>query len=637
MIKKLLNKKKLLLLVSFFYLFTNVNIYGMEKDNINKEENNQVQQDSPLTMESIYENTIKKNKESILNFIKEELLKKNKEIILNSIDIYYTDEKKTTTEKLEKKTLNNRNIYNLINQYISNKEEKNLKIFLIKSYKNKEINDKNILINKTIYEYLFKIVKEYNTYKKDTNIRNILNDIFILKSKDKDTDNISQNIEKIATEKKDELKKILDILLKTKISSFEEIEKLIGDNLTQGKKNFAEFRKSFSKTNLEKTKKKLAMIKAKFDFSTELYNIIITNFDKFSESDKFKDSTLYKNLEKYINDFYEKIDNEKYKKINASFIENKKIFSDKIINNINKIIEKFNLFYKEKNDDILKNSKIKDILKIFLKNDPIILHINALFDKEENKLENYYYANLNESKKYPDMNKTFENLKTYAKEISNFLKEYNIENFYKKNDKYDEELIIEDSKKLIEHNSKIEVTYIEHTIKEEIELLKEEIELKKEEIEKNKKENNSTNNTSLENDIKTKEKEIEILEKQKIEKIKEEDLKKEKGLKEFEGKLKKDKKSFKDELNLKEEIEKLINNFATLHKDEYNKIMNIKSKTTTTTAPLASSTRAHAGGGAKHSVRKGAPVKRGGITKGRKGNRSSNKGKRKQTKKSKKK
>jgi len=217
------------------------------------------------------------------------------------------------------------------------------------------------------------------------------------------------------------------------------------------------------------------------------------------------------------------------------------------------------------------------------------------------------------------MNKTFENLKTYAKEISDFLREYNIENFYKKDDKFNLELIIEDAKKLIEHNFKIEVAYIEHTTKEEIELKRIENAISKKEFEKSIDEKDKEKNKKIEENNKKEDEKlaniIKTLEETKSQNIKKKEEEKEKTLKGFKEKLNSDEKSFKNEsnVNINEEIKKLVDNFATLHKDEYDKIMHNKPTTaTTTTTTAAAPAKTTVGGGATNGGGKGAPAKKGG-------------------------
>jgi len=94
MIKKFLNKKKLLLLVSFFYLFTNINVYGMdqqeqkidilEEQNLKIDDNNQVQNDQKQEQQAV-DSQFQDNKQNKieeksieLDFIKKELTAKEK-------------------------------------------------------------------------------------------------------------------------------------------------------------------------------------------------------------------------------------------------------------------------------------------------------------------------------------------------------------------------------------------------------------------------------------------------------------------------------------------------------------------------------------------------------------------------------
>jgi len=79
MIKKFLNKKRLLLLVSFFYLFTNINIYGMDEQQQQQQEKEKVDNIEEQNLKIDDNNQVQNNK-IVINANRDkliDLLKKN--------------------------------------------------------------------------------------------------------------------------------------------------------------------------------------------------------------------------------------------------------------------------------------------------------------------------------------------------------------------------------------------------------------------------------------------------------------------------------------------------------------------------------------------------------------------------------
>lgn len=620
MIKKFLNKKKLLLLVSFFYLFTNVNVYGMDQNQEEEKEQINNSQDQNNQENKIKDNKIvtNENRNALIQLLKKTLNDKKTDFnnILPKIKKEQDKDNKFEFEEIDNNIKNN---FNAKVKLYFKKIEKNELIAEINKFKGNNINEENKEKIETKIESLSEnaekllgtmfisvnsqgvdLKKNKTTLDKKTKRRINLLEAVKKEAYNRDIDfdkNIkiserkknlkrieilNKTIEKIITKLTPEI--FFDFLNSKEYKSYLEIYKKF--LITDIKENVSDFNIAieFINSKIGEFSSKNQILKNQFEkIKNNLthYNKITNNYSNNITKDNIDDRTMRDFL--LNNDVILVDKNKKYKKYSSfdSYYDN--IAEDDIFSTIHKDVNlKDNKDFEKIYLDV---SKLKNDLVEFLRNLKIDKDIDAIYKDNSEKVIQDFQALAEITLK-----KDFENKKEEMKEkIQNDIN--NIPDNDKKNDEIKK--LKETEEKNIKEITEKYNTNLEDISKKIQEIMKE----NKVDVKADKNELTKTLNLSSLNDI-----DVHIF------------------------------KSFTKIDEILTVLKKPINHYLIYTSKV--KSMNIESKkASAAAAPVKSIGGGGSRGGAKHSVRKGAPVKRGGITKGRKGNRSSNKGKRKQTKK----